>query len=142
MTYTSHIFVTVDAVVLKKNSQLNTFDILLIQRLNEPFKDSWALPGGFVDFNEDLLQAASRELEEETSLKLSNLKQLKAYGAPGRDPRGHMISISYGTILYDDLKIKAKDDAKEVSWFSIDKLPELAFDHHQIINDAIEILIQ
>lgn len=131
--YVSKIFVTVDVLVINKK----TAEILLIKRLNEPFKDCWALPGGFVDENEDLEQAARRELFEETNLETDKMIQIGAFGTPNRDPRGHMISIAYKTYLIDNQTTKAKDDAKEVEWFSIKNLPELAFDHLEIINSIL-----
>jgi len=132
--YTSKIFVTVDVVLVKPNLK----QLLLIKRKNEPFKDCWALPGGFVDENEDLETAAKRELEEETQVKINALEQIGAYGKPFRDPRGHMVSIAYFGRVNDDVIAKASDDAKEVNWFSITDLPPLAFDHQEIISDALK----
>ena len=131
--YVSKIFVTVDVLVINKI----TDEILLIKRLNEPFKDCWALPGGFVDENEDLEQAARRELFEETNIETDEMTQIGTFGKPYRDPRGHMISVAYQTNLNENQKVKAKDDAKEVKWFSIKDLPELAFDHLEIINSIL-----
>lgn len=136
MKYTPKIFVTVDVTLFRRIE--NERQILLIQRLNDPFKNYWALPGGFVDENEDLETAAKRELFEETDIQLFQVKQIKTYGNPNRDPRSHTISVAfYGEI--DGLAVaKAKDDALSVKWFSIDELPALAFDHSEIIRDAIE----
>ena len=131
--YVSKIFVTVDVLVINKK----TDEILLIKRLNEPFKDCWALPGGFVDENEDLEQAARRELFEETNVETVEMKQIGTFGKPNRDPRGHMISVAYKTNLIENQIVKAKDDAKDVKWFSINDLPELAFDHLDIINSTL-----
>lgn len=131
--YVSKIFVTVDVLVINKN----TDEILLIKRLNEPFKDHWALPGGFVDENEDLEQAARRELYEETNIETDKLIQIGAFGKPYRDPRGHMVSVAYQTDLIENQIVKAKDDAKDVKWFSINALPKLAFDHLEIINSVL-----
>ena len=131
--YVSKIFVTVDVLVINKKTE----EILLIKRLNEPFKDCWALPGGFVDENEDLEQAARRELFEETNIETDEMTQIGTFGKPYRDPRGHMISVAYQTNLNESQKVKAKDDAKEVKWFSIKDLPELAFDHLEIINSIL-----
>lgn len=131
--YVSKIFVTVDVLVINKKTE----EILLIKRLNEPFKDCWALPGGFVDENEDLEQAARRELFEETNIETDEMTQIGTFGKPYRDPRGHMISVAYQTNLIESQKVKAKDDAKEVKWFSIKDLPELAFDHLEIINSIL-----
>ena len=131
--YVSKIFVTVDVVVINKFNN----EVLLIKRLNEPFKDCWALPGGFVDENEDLEQAARRELYEETNIETDTMRQIGAFGKPHRDPRGHMVSVAYQTYLIDNQNIKAKDDAKDVKWFSLDNLPEIAFDHIEIINSIL-----
>ena len=133
-TYISKIFVTVDVVVFDANQN----EILLIQRKNEPFKDYWALPGGFVDENEDLEEAAKRELKEETNVTVSEVVQIGAFGKPGRDPRGHMVSIAYKTILIENQNIKPLDDAKEVKWFKICDLPKLAFDHSIIIKQSLK----
>lgn len=131
--YVSKIFVTVDVLVINKN----TDEILLIKRLNEPFKNHWALPGGFVDENEDLEQAARRELYEETNIETDKMIQIGTFGKPYRDPRGHMVSVAYQTDLIENQIVKAKDDAKDVKWFSINALPELAFDHLEIINSIL-----
>ena len=131
--YVSKIFVTVDVLVINKK----TNEILLIKRLNEPFKNCWALPGGFVDENEDLEKAARRELFEETNIETDEMTQIGTFGKPYRDPRGHMISVAYQTNLIENQKVKAKDDAKDVKWFSINDLPELAFDHLDIINSIL-----
>lgn len=135
--YTSKIFVTVDVVLVKPNLK----QLLLIKRKNEPFKDCWALPGGFVDENEDLEVAAKRELEEETQVKVNSLEQIRAYGKPFRDPRSHVVSIAYFGEVNDTTTAKASDDAKEVNWFLINDLPQLAFDHQDIISDALKKFI-
>ena len=132
---TSAIFLTVDTVILKLIGK--DYHILLIQRRNNPFKDFWSLPGGFVDENEDLEIAAKRELFEETSVKIENLEQLKAFGKPFRDPRSHMVTVAFlGFVLEETIAIAA-DDAKDVKWISVNDLPELAFDHDEIINFAL-----
>lgn len=137
--YTSKIFVTVDIAVFRTVD--NQLEILLIQRKNEPFKNQYALPGGFVDADESIEQAAIRELEEETSVKVSKIKQFGAYGNPNRDPRGYMVSIAYLTKVSPDTQVKAADDAKNVKWFKLNNLPELAFDHKEIIKDAVEAFL-
>ncbi len=98
----------------------------------------WALPGGFVEIEEDLEDGANRELEEETGLKEIELSQFKSYGKPGRDPRGRTISVVYyGYLTNENQEAKAGDDAAETGWFTIGDLPELAFDHEEIIHDFI-----
>lgn len=136
MNYTPKIFVTVDVVLFRKMN--NSYETLLIQRLNDPFKLYWALPGGFVDEHEELETAAKRELFEETDIQLFQVKQLKAYGNPNRDPRHHTISVAFIGEIDSLAEAKAKDDAKAVKWFNIEELPVLAFDHAEIIRDAIE----
>ncbi|EHO12434.1 NUDIX hydrolase [Myroides odoratimimus] len=140
MGYVSKIFVTVDVVLFKK--YLNISQILLIKRKNEPFRDYWALPGGFVDENEDLEIAAKRELREETSIDLNQLTQIKAYGKPFRDPRSHMVTVAFWAEVGEEVIGEAADDAKELKWFNIDDLPQLAFDHFDIITDAVDIYIK
>lgn len=118
--------------------------IVLIKRNNPPFKGKWALPGGFVDMYEDIQDAATRELEEETGLTNHALFQFKSYGAPFRDPRGRTITIAYLTLTrYAALrsKIKAGDDAAEAAIFSCDDLPDLGFDHLDIIRDGRQALL-
>ncbi len=134
------ISVTVDSVVFCKVN--NQFKVLLIQRKNEPFKGQWALPGGFVDEGEDLETAAKRELEEETGVKVESMQQVQAFGKPGRDPRGHTISIGFLSRIYCEEHLEPSDDARDARWFEIEKLPDmdLAFDHDEIINVAQQFL--
>ena len=126
---------TVDAAVFRKSG--TGFEILLIQRDNPPFEGGWALPGGFVDMDETLEDAIIRELQEETSLTDVALKQLHAFSTPGRDPRGHTISVVFWGIQDSNQKATAGDDARNVKWYKIDHLPELAFDHTDVIEFAI-----
>lgn len=132
--------VTVDILLLyKENSK---YEILLIKRKNEPYKNRWAMPGGFVDENEDLLVAAKRELIEETGILTENIIQLVTVGTPGRDPRGHTISVVYGAVIDEKTDPNAGDDADDANWFDIDNLPELAFDHLEILETQILKLIK
>ena len=102
-------------------------------------KARWALPGGFVEIDEDLPEAAARELAEETGLKDVPLEQLRTFGKPGRDPRGRTITVVYFGIAGKDWQqIKAADDAAQVQWFDIEDLPPMAFDHDEIARCAIE----
>ncbi len=121
---------TTDAVVLYKGK------VLLIKRLKDPFQNHWALPGGFVEYGEKTEDACLRELEEETSLKGKIKELIGVYSKPDRDPRGHIITIAY-LVTPISKAVKPADDAKEVKWFSINKLPKLAFDHLDIIKDAV-----
>jgi 8-oxo-dGTP diphosphatase len=132
----SKIYVTVDAVVFKQIE--NVWQILLIKRKNDPFKGQWALPGGFVDEGEDLPVAAARELEEETGLIVRNMEQLGAFGKPGRDPRQHTVSIAYTGFAAENAEAVGADDANEAQWFSVKSLPQLAFDHLDIVTLALE----
>ncbi len=117
--------------------------LLLIQRKHEPFRDHWALPGGFVEMDEDLPEAAARELAEETGLQGVRLEQLHTFGRPGRDPRGRTITVVYfGSAGQDQQQVKAADDAAQVQWFDIDHLPRMAFDHDEIAQCAIGRLRQ
>ncbi|MCT4601804.1 MAG: NUDIX hydrolase [Marinifilum sp.] len=116
--------------------------VLLIERANDPFKNKWAFPGGFVDMDEDIESAAYRELMEETGFENVTLAQFKTYGAVNRDPRGRTVSVVYlGQIISDELpQVKGDDDALKAQWLEIQDLPALAFDHDQIIQDLKEYL--
>jgi len=128
--------VTVDAAVLvKQNKQ---WFILLIERKHDPFKGCYALPGGFVDEDETLENAIARELQEETNLVLDNLQQFRAYSRPDRDPRGRTISVIFISILNTFPDAVAGDDAAAVKWFPLNQLPELAFDHTEIVADIMK----
>jgi 8-oxo-dGTP diphosphatase len=126
---------TVDIVVF--GYLPNMISVLLIKRKNEPFKSQWAIPGGFVDENETLKAAALRELREETSLDLNSLEQFHTFGDPGRDPRGHVVSVAHFSLIKPNLyTVKAADDAQEAKWFALDNLPKMAFDHQTILEMA------
>lgn len=127
--------VTVDVAVFSRAR--GSWRILLIRRGSDPFAGCFALPGGYVEPMEPLERAAIRELEEETTLRIDRCEQLRAYGDPDRDPRGHTISVTHCAIIDRDVEVEGRDDAGEARWFSIDDLPPLAFDHDQITADAI-----
>ncbi|HEX2631011.1 MAG TPA: NUDIX hydrolase, partial [Chitinophagaceae bacterium] len=133
--------VAVDAIVFgySKNDGVS---VLLIQRKYEPFKEKWAIPGGFVLEDESLEEAVKRELLEETGIEMNYLEQLYTFGDPARDPRQRVISVAYFGLVktshYHELK--ASTDASNAKWFSIKKLPVLAFDHHELLKVAIERL--
>jgi 8-oxo-dGTP diphosphatase len=130
---------TVDAVIFGRSPAGP--HVLLIQRARAPYQGAWALPGGFVELDETLEQAALRELEEETGIRLSQLTQLRAFDAVKRDPRERVISVAYAAVV--DLAAHSptgNDDAQEARWFGLHALPELAFDHGEILAYARERL--
>ncbi len=122
--------VTTDAILISDKKC-----VLLIERGREPFLGKWALPGGFVDMDEELDVACARELEEETGIKGISLTQFKAYGGVNRDPRHRTISVVFYAFLNTQPEPEAGDDAANARWFLLDELPELAFDHRQILDD-------
>jgi 8-oxo-dGTP diphosphatase len=124
---------TTDAIVFVKEEK-STF-VLLIQRGHEPFQNKWALPGGFIEMDETLEQACIRELEEETGLKVAKMSQFKTYDAVDRDPRHRTLSVVYYAELKEKQAVRGSDDATHAEWFAIGSLPELAFDHRQILED-------
>jgi len=116
-------------------------EILLIQRKDPPFKDLWALPGGFMEMEETLEETARRELMEETGIRADELIRFDTYDRPGRDPRGRTITQVFVMIWTAALGMPvAGSDAADLQWFRLDKLPELAFDHQQIINDVLQMI--
>jgi len=133
--------VAVDSVVLTFAS--TTLQVLLIQRAHDPFKGWWALPGGFVEPDESLDAAALRELSEETGIRNAFIEQSHAFGAVDRDPRGRVISVAYyAMVRAGQAEQVAGGDAKDVQWFDVARLPDLAFDHQEIIRFALAQLKQ
>jgi 8-oxo-dGTP diphosphatase len=126
---------TVDVVVLAATGTSRR--VLLVQRGNPPFRGSWALPGGFVEEGEQVLEAAPRELAEETGLRVGELRLLGVYDTPGRDPRGWTVSVVYLARVSSEVAVAGADDASDARWFAEDELPELAFDHALILADAL-----
>jgi 8-oxo-dGTP diphosphatase len=115
--------------------------ILLIERGNDPFKGYWAFPGGFVEEGESAEQAAIRELEEETNIRLTFLHQLATFSKPDRDPRGWVVTVAFYAFVYQhDIVPKAGDDAARLQWFPLSNLPKLAFDHREILDKALDLL--
>ena len=130
-----HPAVTTDVAVFTIRDQ--QLKLLLVQRAREPYRDMWALPGGFLDIDEDLDACAKRELEEETGISGVYLEQLYTFGVPSRDPRERVISVTYYALVPSDrLQLKAASDAADAQWFALDQMPPLAFDHQQIITLA------
>jgi 8-oxo-dGTP diphosphatase len=135
-----HPAVTTDIVLFTLRAE--KLQLLLIRRRNPPFQGGWALPGGFLDMDEDLAECAKRELEEETGIKNVYLEQLYTFGKPNRDPRERVISVAhYALIASDRITLKPASDATEAAWFAFDELPELAFDHREIVEKAHERLV-
>ena len=125
---------TVDTFIFDED-----FNFILIKRKNEPFKDHWALPGGFVEYGESVETAAMREAKEETSIDVKLIDLVGVYSKPDRDPRGHTVTVAF-TAKGDLSKMNADSDAKEINIFSKTQLDEIniAFDHVEIINDCLK----
>ena len=119
---------TVDAIILFKNG------LVLIKRKNPPYQGKFALPGGFVEIGESTEKAAARETFEETGLSVEIIKLVGVYSDPRRDPRGHTVSVCY--LTKGSGRLKWGSDASSAELFELDSIPELAFDHNKMINDA------
>ncbi len=136
-----NIKVTVDAIVFRKN--ISEWQLLLVKRKFDPCKGMWALPGGFVEDDEELEDAAMRELEEETGLKLTAMTQMHTFGKIGRDARGRNITVAYYAIVDGvDQSVKGADDADEASWVNVADIKELAFDHMDMLVMARRLINQ
>ena len=127
---------TVDIALFYRSQ--TRIEVLLIKRAREPFKGLWAFPGGFVDEDESLEDAAARELFEETGLSGIHLEQIGAFGDPDRDPRGHTVSVAFAAVLDHRLDARAADDAADAAWHSTRRPPKLAFDHKEILSVALK----
>ena len=126
--------VTADCVVVTKEV---VPQVLLIERGADPFKGCWAFPGGFMNMDETTEQCAIRELEEETGMRATDLHQIGAYSKVDRDPRGRTVTVAYLAIVDEPMDVSGQDDAAKAQWWPIDALPPLAFDHEEIMRDAI-----
>lgn len=129
-----HPAVTADCIIFGTDG--DTVRILLIRRGAEPFQGKWAFPGGFMKIDETAEECAIRELEEETGLKEAEIEQLHTFTAVDRDPRERVITVAYMAIV-DLAEIKGGDDAAEARWFLLNEIPELAFDHREILEMAL-----
>lgn len=130
--------VAVDCAVFGYDEE--ALQVLLIERAREPFAGRWALPGGFVEEDEGLAEAARRELAEETGIQADSLEQIGAFGEPGRDPRARVISVGYFALVRRcELAPRAASDARTAAWFPADRLPPLAFDHAEIVGAALGV---
>lgn len=133
-----HAAITADCIVFGYDPN-KTLRVLLIKRRNEPYKDCWAFPGGFMEIDEDLETCARREVMEETGMALGEVFQFRSYSAVDRDPRERVITVVHFA-FEAPAEVKGSDDAAEARWFDIDNLPELAFDHRTIIHELFEFL--
>ncbi|PIN69925.1 NUDIX hydrolase [Candidatus Woesearchaeota archaeon CG11_big_fil_rev_8_21_14_0_20_43_8] len=137
--YKPQYHVTTDAAVFTIKDE--ALHVLLIKRKNPPFKESYALPGGFVEADEDLDRCAARELAEETNVKDIYLEQIGAFGNPSRDPRGRVITIAYLALIdWNKVNLAADTDAMRAEWLAVKRLPKLAFDHKDILESALDTL--
>ena len=127
--------VTADCIVITRGAEPK---VLLIQRGGEPFKGGWAFPGGFMNMDETTEQCAVRELEEETGLKVSRIQQIGAYSKVDRDPRGRTVTVAYLAVIDAPVGVAGQDDATKAEWWTLSGLPHLAFDHYDILQDAIK----
>ncbi len=130
-----HAAVTTDCVIFGFDSTEGKIKVLLIERGIEPYKGCWALPGGFIHMDESADQGALRELCEETNLEISYMEQFHTFSDPGRDPRERVITIAYYALTHIS-EVKGGDDANKAQWFDINDMPDLAFDHKQILRMA------
>lgn len=140
MAYTSKypiLHITVDTVVLAGPD--DDLEVLLVRRGRDPFQGALALPGGFVEITEDLADAAVRELAEETGLQVdsSELRQVAAFGRPGRDPRQRTITIAHTVRLPEPVPVVGGDDAEDAVWVRVADARGLGFDHDEILAAAL-----
>jgi 8-oxo-dGTP diphosphatase len=125
---------SVDVVIFTLRA--DDLQVLLVRRKHAPFEGRWAIPGGFVEADESLEAAARRELKEETGVRDVYLEQLYTFGDPKRDPRGRVVTVAYLALVPAPLAVQAGDDASDARWWSVYKLPSLAFDHAKILQYA------
>ena len=131
--------ITVDLVIFTVNDDL--LKIMLVRRAEEPFADSWSLPGGFLKASESLEGAALRVLNEKTALENVYVEQLYTFGDPDRDPRARVITVTYFALLpWKDLVPPPSDKVTSLMWTSVNQLPKLAFDHREIVEYAVSRL--
>lgn len=137
---------TVDGVVLVRGAEGvpgRPLTVLLVERGRDPFQGQYALPGGFVDYGEDIADAIDREIAEETGLTGLPFRQFRTFGSPGRDPRGHTVSVVYVAVLQGEApQVVGGDDAASADWFDVTELPDLAFDHAHILGQVLDTLNQ
>lgn len=138
MARTSEVFVTVDIVILALRD--DDLQVLLIKRKYAPFENTWAIPGGFVQATESIEDAAARELYQETGVRGVHIEQLYTFGKVDRDPRGRMITVAYFALVPKPLAVQAGSDTTDAQWKSVYDMPQMAFDHADIVNYALKRL--
>ncbi len=135
-----NIKVAADAMVFSGSG--DDLKLLLIKRKNEPYKDMWALPGGFVEDDEELETAAIRELEEETGFRVSAMQQLYTFGRVGRDSRGRTITVTYYAFANEaSQQVAGADDAAAAEWVYVKDITALAFDHMEMLQMAKDTVL-
>jgi 8-oxo-dGTP diphosphatase len=138
MARSSDIFVTVDIVILTLRD--DDLQVLLVKRRTPPFEGRWAIPGGFVQPDESLEDAAARVLFEETGVRNVHIEQLFTFGTVNRDPRGRMVTVSYFALVPAPLVLQAGNNTSDAAWKSVYAMPEMAFDHAEIVSYALKRL--
>ncbi|MFC1464263.1 MAG: NUDIX domain-containing protein [Candidatus Brachytrichaceae bacterium NZ_4S206] len=138
MTRTSDIFVTVDIVIFTLRD--GDLQVLLVKRKTPPFEGRWAIPGGFVQHDESLEDAAARVLFDEAGVRGVHIEQLYTFGRVDRDPRGRMVTVAYFALVPAPLALHAGNSTSDAQWKSVYDLPEMAFDHAEIVNYALKRL--
>jgi 8-oxo-dGTP diphosphatase len=138
MPRTSENFVTVDIVIFSLRD--DDLQVLLIKRKYPPFENTWAIPGGFVEPQESIEDAAARELFEETGVRGVHIEQLYTFGRVDRDPRGRMITVAYIALVPKPLAVQAGSDTTDAQWKSMYDLPPMGFDHADILHYALQRL--
>lgn len=135
-----HAVIATDVIIFRIES--NNLQVLLIKMKKKPFTDMWAAPGGLVKGDESVEMSAKRNLYDKTGVKDIYLEQLYTFGGVDRDPFGRVVSVAYFALLPQGIKLdlKTTDEYGDVAWFSVSDLPELAYDHKQIINAALDRL--
>ena len=134
----SEISVTVDIVIFTLRE--GDLQVLLVKRKHPPYAGRWAIPGGYVNADESLEDAAARELYEETHVQGMHIEQLFTFGEPLRDPRGRVVTVAYFALVPAPVMVEAGDDAAEAQWKCVAHLPAMAFDHNQIVAYALQRL--
>lgn len=132
-----HPSVTTDCVIFGFDG--TKLQVLLVERGIDPYKGKWAFPGGFIKMNESCEEGALRELKEETGLTNTYIEQFHTFSEPNRDPRERVITVAYYALVRIQ-DVKAGDDATKAEWFTLDKVPQLAFDHDRILRTALKHL--